>query len=185
MLCAFGVSILLLSGLPMLDSAFGEELMKDAKLPPTKHPKMDSIVAGFVEASNKAEYASNNSLNYESGKLQVFILLQSTNYVEHLPAGLEIERVENNIVQARLTAQEIMVLSELEYVNQIRRPDYAVPLAEGIQMTDIEAIEQTNFDVREQRFSGYFYLLLIIPAGVGAALVWKFKQTKGKHIVPH
>ncbi len=152
--------------------AHGQEIGQQFN-PPTKNPKLDSLIAGFLNAGDKKQYATNNGLKYENGKLEVFIILLSKDAIGSLPKDIEIERTEDNIVQSKLTVEQIINLSGSNFVKLIRAPDYAT-------FSQTNAVSTPTKSSEAVENQDYYYLLLVIPVVIGALVIKKRRMNRSR-----
>lgn len=141
----------------------------------SKNLKIDSTVVGFLNSQNKTDYAIRHGLEIRNETIQIYLVLNESNSTQLLPNTIQIERTEGNIVQTRITADQIKELSKLDFVNQIQLPKYALPVANEL---NTESAKNQTFDK--------YYLLLVIPIAIMGIGVWqvfrkRYKNVKGDH----
>ena len=130
MLSVFALVVFIVIAIPTLAAAqTGDENLNSINYTKTKQApeNLESVLYQLVECQNRDDFAEANALYLKDGKVRVIIELNKNNEDLEFNDDIVIETKYENLIQALVPVDNLILLSEDENVGYIRAPLLAYP----------------------------------------------------------
>ena len=133
MRAVLGLILFFLLVIPVITSdSFSVELggssrEADSKVTDNSIAKVDPKITEWQNSANLSQFAIDNNIPYENGKIAIYIYLDNSNSIPNIPSQIEITGSDQNIVVAKVSSEEINQLAQLDFVQKITLPVLVEP----------------------------------------------------------
>jgi len=113
------------------------------------HPKIHPAITQILEHANPKAMAAIYGVNIENDRIFVYVHLED-NQIQNRPSNIEILAQDKNIIVSKLSLNQIKSLADLDSVERITLPDYAVVdthiVSEGVSFSLADKLHLQGFN---------------------------------------
>jgi len=168
------LGLVVIIGIIFVNSYAQTELFTNQSKAESKSPeKISPEISQWQQAPNPQAFARDNNIQFNDGKIRVYIYLINSESISNLPNDIDVVTSSDQIVVANVDSQQITNLAQLDFVHRID-----LPVTGSINPPESNTIdpELVSTDSADDTF---YYLIIPVVLIIGAIIVLK-KRNKHK-----
>jgi len=133
--------------------------------------KIHPLLIQWQLSDNPNEFAKETNISFTENKISVYIYLDTVESKSKIPQDISITALDEKIIVAFVSSEQLDKLEELDFVQRITPPDLArTPPIPQIEVPETQIPEKTSYN----------YLVWIVIGIITILIITKFKKRKSQ-----